>query len=84
MSEYLGGEPDQFEKLVDSLARLLLRPPLPARNHRNVAFDRKVRKESRVLNDVTYMPPKLDRIPVDGGFAIDSNLAAGGFEQAID
>ena|SRR6185295_13868215 len=43
-----------------------------------------MRKQAALLDHVAYSPAQLDCVPLAAGLALNQNLAAGRFEEAID
>jgi hypothetical protein len=77
-------EPDQPQQLFDARAHVRLVPTFERGDKPDVAADREVREESRVLYDVARASSQLDGVPRARGFAFHQDFARGRLQQSVD
>ena len=64
-------EPHNFQQLLNSLANTLGRPVVDAGNQPDVSFNREMREQPDLLDDVADHASKADDIPAAHGLAFD-------------
>src|SRR5438067_2021697 len=74
---------DQLEHFGGPRSLSSALPVLQFQNKRNVFRDRHMRKKPAVLQHISDMPPKSDRIPFRGRLAFDENFAARWLDKSV-
>jgi hypothetical protein len=72
-----------FEQFFRTQIALGERPIQESERKSNILFDRPVREQSELLDDVAYLPPERNRIYPAHFFAVDHDLAARGFKEPV-
>ena len=80
----IGIEADELEELVDTRALPLLVPTEQPRHGRDVVFDRLVREQPDLLDDVTDAPAQLHGVDVGDVFLFEVDATTGRLDQAVD
>jgi hypothetical protein len=80
----MGIEADDGKQFAAAVDALLARRAVDFRYQAHVALNGEVGEESRLLNYVAHAAPEGDQIRIADVLACYEDLAAGGFDHAID